>query len=63
MTKVTKRRAMKDFARFVKILVDKYPDAKVIRLVTGNLNTHKEKAFYETFSKKENQLDVHEAEG
>jgi len=27
--------------------------SKVIRLVTDNLNTHKEKAFYETFSKDE----------
>jgi hypothetical protein len=54
VTQVTKRRTMKDFARFVKMLVDEeYADAEVVRLVTDNLNTHKEKAFYETFSKKE----------
>jgi len=53
VTQVTKRRTMKDFARFVKMLVDGYPDAEVIRLVTDNLNTHKEKVFYETFSKEE----------
>jgi len=53
VTQVTERRTMKDFALFVKMLVDEYPDPKVIRLVTDNLNTHKEKAFYETFSKEE----------
>ena len=54
VTQVTKRRTMKDFALFVKMLVDEeHADAEVVRLVTDNLNTHKEKAFYETFSKKE----------
>jgi hypothetical protein len=53
VTRVTERRTMKDFALFVKVLVDGYPDVEVIRLVTDNLNTHKEKAFYETFSKDE----------
>ncbi len=54
VTQVTKRRTMNDFALFVKMLVDEvYPNAEVIRLVTDNLNTHKEKAFYETFSKDE----------
>jgi hypothetical protein len=53
VTQVTERRTMKDFAMFVKMLVDEYPDVEVIRLVTDNLNTHKEKAFYEIFSKEE----------
>ena len=53
VTQVTERRTMKDFARFVKMLIDEYPDVEVIRLVTDNLNTHKEKAFNETFSKEE----------
>jgi len=53
VTQVIKRRTMKDFARFVKMLVDEYPDVEVIRLVTDSHNTHKEKAFYETFSKEE----------
>ena len=54
VTHVTKRRTMKDFALFVKMLVDEeYPDVEVVRLVTDNLNTHKKKAFYETFSKEE----------
>jgi len=54
VTQVTERRTMKDYALFVKMLVDKeYRDVKVIRLITDNLNTHKGKAFYETFSKDE----------
>ena len=38
VTQVTKRRTMKDFALFVKMLVDEYPDVEVIQLVTDNLN-------------------------
>jgi len=54
VTRVTKRRTMKDFALFVKMLVDEeYPDVEVVRLVMDNLNTHREKAFYETFTKEE----------
>ena len=54
VTQVTKRRTMVDFAQFVKMLVDEeYRDVKTIRLVMDNLNTHKEKSFYETFSKDE----------
>ena len=54
VTQVTKRRTMKDFAQFVKILVtENYSEAEVIRLVTDNLNIHKEKSFYETFSEEE----------
>jgi len=54
VTQVTKRRTMKDFALFVKALVDgEYSDVEVTRLVVDNLNTHNEKAFYKTFSKKE----------
>jgi len=51
---VTQRRTKQDFAHFVKRLVDEiYPKAKKIKLVLDNLNTHFEKSFYETFSKKE----------
>ncbi len=54
VTQVTERRTMKDFVLFVKMLVDKeYPDVEVIRLITDNLSTHKEKAFYETFDLEE----------
>jgi hypothetical protein len=38
----------------MKILVtEKYSEAEVIRLVTDNLNIHKEKSFYEIFSEEE----------
>jgi hypothetical protein len=55
VTRVTERRTRKDFALFVKMLVDQeYADGvDVIRLVTDNLNTHKDTAFYETFGKDE----------
>ena len=54
VTQVTERRTMKDFASFVRMLIDEdYSEVEVVRLVTDNLNTHKEKAFYETFSKDE----------
>ena len=54
MTQVTKRRTMVDFAQFVKMLVDEeYPDVENIRLVMDNLNTHKEKSFYEAFTREE----------
>ncbi len=54
VTSITKTRTMNDFASFVKMLVDKeYPEVDVIRLIADNLNTHKDKAFYETFSKDE----------
>jgi hypothetical protein len=44
VTQVTKRRTMKDFAWFVKMLVDEeHADAEVVRLVTDNLNTHRER--------------------
>lgn len=43
---------MKDFASFVKMLVDEeYPDIEIIRLVMDDFNTYKVKSFYETFSR------------
>ena len=53
MTQVTTNRTKKDFAQFVKAVLDKYLETKNIRLVMDNLNTHKEKAFVETFGKEE----------
>lgn len=45
---------MVDFAQFMKLLViEKYSEAKVLRVITDNLNIHKEKAFHETFSEDE----------
>ena len=65
VTQVTERRTMKDFAQFVKMLVDEeYPDVKTIRLVADNLNIHKEKSLYATFSDDEakrilNRIEFH----
>jgi len=36
-------------------LFGEYPDAEVIRIIADNLNTHKIKSFYETFSEDEAQ--------
>ena len=52
--KVTLQRKKGDFAYFIKELIDRdYRQAKKIRLVLDNLNTHFAASFYETFSNKE----------
>ena len=54
VTQVTERRTMTDFAQFMKVLViDEYSETEVVRVVSDNLNIHKEKSFYETFSEDE----------
>lgn len=54
ITQVTERRTMTDFAQFMKVLViDEYSETEVVRVVSDNLNIHKEKAFYEAFSEDE----------
>ena len=51
---VTGRRTAVDFAQQMKWLVDEaYPDAKLIRLVLDNLNTHKPGSLYEAFAPSE----------
>ena len=53
-TKVTGRRTKKDFAIFIKDLVDlEYSDAEILRIALDNLNTHFKKSFFDTFDKKE----------
>lgn len=53
-TQVTDRRTKKDFAIFIKELVDKhYASAELIRIVADNLNTHKPSSLYETFGDEE----------
>ena len=65
ITQVTNQRTMKDFALFVKKVVDEgFPDAEVIDLICDNLNTHKPKSFYEAFEKDEaerilNKIEFH----
>ena len=47
---VTERRATVDFAHQMRWLVDEaYPDAKVVRVVLDNLNTHKFGSLYEAY--------------
>lgn len=52
IVKVTDSRTKPDYAYFIKELLEKhYSQAKAIRLVADNLNTHFTSSFYETFSK------------
>jgi len=49
LTQVTPRRAMTDFALFLRMVVDRCPDADLVRVVMDNLSTHKEKALIQAF--------------
>jgi hypothetical protein len=52
--KVTDTRTKRDFAYFMKWLIEKkYKAAKKVMLVLDNLNTHFAQSFYETFSPEE----------
>ena len=53
ITKVSKQRTKKDFAKFMRELILSYPYAEKLRVVLDNLNTHFESSFYETFDKSE----------
>ena len=50
ITQVTRRRTKKDFAHFMKQVVDAHPQAIKIRVVLDNLNTHNETSFTENFT-------------
>ncbi|HMB06710.1 MAG TPA: transposase, partial [Isosphaeraceae bacterium] len=51
---VTERRTRRDYARCVRDLVDRYyPQARMIRLVQDNLNTHDGASLYEAFPPEE----------
>lgn len=53
-TSVTEQRTKRDFAVFIKHLIDEeYPDAECLRIVLDNLNTHNESSFFETFTEEE----------
>lgn len=43
---VKERRTMVDYANFMRLLVDQYPEAETILLVQDNLNTHTAGSFY-----------------
>ena len=46
---IRKQRRKKEFALFFQDLAQQYPDAKQIKVVLDNLNTHTAAAFYEQF--------------
>ena len=48
---VTERRTKEDFAAIMRMLVDQwYPEARVVRVVLDNLNTHTRASLYEAFA-------------
>ena len=52
--RVTSHRTKRDFAKFIKHLVDQiYPEAKRLHLVLDNLNTHNESSLYEMYGPEE----------
>lgn len=53
ITSVFDRRTKQEYARFMKELAEKFPQAEKIRVVQENLNTHSLSSFYETFSAEE----------
>lgn len=50
---VRSRRRKIEFAKFMKSLSEKEPNAEKIRVILDNLNTHNSSAFYEVFSAEE----------
>jgi len=50
MVCVKEHRTMVDYANFMKVLADHYPDAETILLVQDNLNTHTAGSFYQVMS-------------
>jgi transposase len=62
---ITERRTRKDWAEQIRQMLDeRYPDAKKVRLVMDNLNTHSIASLYEAFSPKEarrlaERLEIH----
>ena len=47
IAQVHEQRTKKEYTAFMKVLADSYPDAKKIRVVQDNLNTHHISSFYE----------------
>lgn len=62
---VSTTRTRKDWARFVKAMLEqRYPEAVMVRLVMDNLNTHEVASLYEAFAPEEarrlaRRLDIH----
>lgn len=50
---VERRRTKREYARFMKELAARYPQARKIRVIQDNLNTHNSSSFYAMFSAEE----------
>jgi hypothetical protein len=50
LAQVYAQRTKKEYCLFLKKLAEQYPNAKKIRLVQDNLNTHNSSSFYENLS-------------
>jgi hypothetical protein len=50
LAQVHPRRTKREYAIFMKELAARYPEAKKIRVIQDNLNTHNASSFYENFS-------------
>ena len=55
VTKATPTRSAAEFAEFVRLIADRYPDAKTIHLVMDNLNTHCRKTLVDRFGPEEGE--------
>jgi hypothetical protein len=53
LAQVQAQRTKREYAIFMKELAARYSDAKKIRVIQDNLNTHNASSFYETFSAEE----------
>lgn len=53
LAQVHGQRRKREYAIFMKELASRYPEAKKIRVIQDNLNTHNASSFYETFSAEE----------
>jgi len=53
LAQVHAQRTKREYAHFMKALAGRYPEAKKIRIIQDNLNTHSTSAFYEAFSAEE----------
>lgn len=53
IVEITKRKTKKDWAKFMKEISSKYPDAEKITIVMDNYATHSASSFYETFQPEE----------
>jgi len=56
LTKATPTRSAAEFAEFLRLIADRYRDAKTIHLVMDNLNTHCRKTLVDRFGPQEGEV-------